>query len=124
MTQTGPTQGPTKVLIVAAALLAGAAFLYMVKLMHDMTAHMGAMTSHVASMAQDMRTMRADMGTLARDVSEIAAQVHTLPAMAEDMRHMREGMEQLSGVVGHGTEQMEQLNPMGVIQQMMPGSRR
>ena len=114
----------TKLLVVLASLLAGVAFLYMVKLMHDMTGHMGAMSSHVSSMAEDMRAMRGDLGAMARYVADMANQVRTLPAMAEDLRRMREGMEQLSGVMGGGGKQLEQMNPMGVIQQMIPGTRR
>jgi len=126
MTQPQPNRSSslTKLLVVLAALLAGVAFLYMVKLMHDMTGHMGAMSSHVSSMAEDMRGMRGDMGAMARTVSDMSNQVRTLPAMAEDLRRMREGMEQISGVVGRSGEQLEQMNPMGVIQQMMPGVRR
>ena len=121
---TNQPRGSARLLVLLAALLAGAAFLYTVKLMHDMTGHMGAMSSHITSMAEDMRSMRTDMGSLARDVSDMANQVRTLPAMAEDLRRMREGMEQLSGVMGGGGKQLEQMNPMGVIQQMIPGTRR
>ena len=126
MTQPQPNRSSslTRLLVVLAALLAGMAFLYMVKLMHDMTGHMGAMSSHVSSMAEDMRGMRGDMGAMARTVSDMSNQVRTLPAMAEDLRRMREGMEQISGVVGRSGEQLEQMNPMGVIQQMIPGVRR
>ena len=114
----------TRLLVLLASLLAGAAFLYMVKLMHDMTGHMGAMSTHVSSMAEDMGTMRGDRGALARTVSDMATQVRTLPAMAGDLRRMRQGMEQLSGVMGGGGKPLEQMNPMGVIQQMIPGTRR
>lgn len=121
---TNPRAGLVALVVVLASLLACGGFLYMVKLMHDMTGHMGAMSSQVHSMAEDMRAMRVDMGSLARDVSEMSEQIRTLPAMAEDLRRMRLGMEQLSGVMGRGGEQMEQMNPMGVIQQMVPGTRR
>jgi len=124
MTRSNQRDRANSLAMIAAALVAGAAFLYMVKLMHDMTAHMGTMTAHVATMAQDMGSMRADMHDLARNVASIADQVRTLPAMAADLQRMRQGMEQLSGVVGRGTERMEQMNPMGVIQQMVPGTRR
>jgi hypothetical protein len=121
---TTPRPGLVALVIMMAALLASGGFLYMVKLMHDMTGHMGDMSSQVHSMAEDMRAMRVDMGSLARDVSDMTKQVRTLPAMAVDLGRMREGMEQLSGMVGRGGEQLEQMNPMGVIQQMIPGTRR
>jgi hypothetical protein len=104
---TTPRPGLVALVIMMAALLASGGFLYMVKLMHDMTGHMGDMSSQVHSMAEDMRAMRVDMGSLARDVSDMTKQVRTLPAMAVDLGRMREGMEQLSGIVGRGGEQLE-----------------
>lgn len=126
MTQSQPNRASprSKLLILLAPLLAGAAFLYLVRLMHDMTGYMGHMSAHVASMADDMHAMRGDMGSLARDIADMATQVRTLPSMAEDLGRMRRGMEQLSGVVGRGTEGMEQMNPAGIIQQILPGGRR
>lgn len=59
-----------KPLVLIASLVTGAVFLSLVKLMHEMTGHMGAMSSHVASMAEDMRMMRGDVGRLARQVAD------------------------------------------------------
>lgn len=44
--------------------------------------------------------------------------------MAEDLGRMRRGMDQLSGIVGRGGDQLEQMNPMGIIQEILPGGRR
>ena len=121
------TRDPSPVLprlaILAAALVAGVAFLYMVKLMHDMAASVALMAGEMSSMSADMGRMREDMSSLARDVSGMREQVATLPAIADDMGRMRVGMERLSGIVGGG-DQIPAVNPMGVIQQMIPGSDR
>lgn len=109
--------------VLAAALVAGVAFLYMVKLMHDISANVGRMAGEMASMSADMGRMRLDMTSLAQDVSVMRQQVSTLPAIAEDMGRMRIGMERLSGIVGGG-DQIPAVNPMGVIQQMIPGGER
>ncbi|UHD16178.1 hypothetical protein [Thiocapsa bogorovii] len=109
--------------VLAAALVAGVAFLYMVKLMHDMSASVALMAREMSSMSADMGRMRQDMTSLARDVSGMREQVATLPAIADDMGRMRIAMERLSGIVGGG-DQIPAVNPMGVIQQMIPGSDR
>lgn len=105
--------------VLAAALVAGLAFLYMVKLMHDISANVGLMTTEMSSMSADMGQMRTDMTSLAQNVAEMRQQVGTLPAIAQDMGRMRVGMERLSGIVGGG-DNMPAANPMGVIQQMIP----
>ena len=126
MTQSEPSKTPrlTRVALAATALIAGGGFLYMVKLMHDIASHMGTMSGQMGAMATDMSQMRADMSSLARDVSDIAVQVRTLPVMGADMRRMREDMERMSGVVTRSGEQIEQMNPMGVLRQMVPGGGR
>lgn len=107
--------------VLAAAIVAGLAFFYMVKLMHDISTNVGLMAGEMASMSADMGQMQLDMSSLARDVSDMRRQVGTLPGIAEDMGRMRAGMERLSGIVGGGSEDMPAVNPMGVIQQMIPG---
>jgi hypothetical protein len=109
--------------VIAVAILAGAAFLYMVKLMHDISLNVGVMAVEMTSMSANMDRMRADMSSLAADVSDMGQQVRTLPAMAEDMQQMRVAIDRLSGIVGGG-EQIQQMNPMGVIQQMIPSGER
>jgi hypothetical protein len=109
--------------VIAVAIVAGAAFLYMVKLMHDISLNVGVMAVEMTSMSANMDRMRADMSSLAADVSDMGQQVRTLPAMAEDMQQMRVAIDRLSGIVGGG-EQIQQMNPMGVIQQMIPSGER
>jgi hypothetical protein len=109
--------------VIAVAIVAGTAFLYMVKLMHDISLNVGVMAVEMTSMSANMDRMRADMSSLAADVSDMGQQVRTLPAMAEDMQQMRVAIDRLSGIVGGG-EQIQQMNPMGVIQQMIPSGER
>jgi hypothetical protein len=105
--------------ILAAAMIAGIAFLYMVKLMHDISANVALMAGEMASMSVDMGLMRRDMSSLAQDVSGMRGYVATLPAIAEDVGRMRTAMEGVSGMVGG--DQVPGVNPMGVMQQMIPG---
>ncbi|MCG6898343.1 MAG: hypothetical protein LJE61_04730 [Thiocapsa sp.] len=109
--------------LIAIAILAGIGFLYMVKLMHDISRNVGVMAVEMASMSANMDRMGTDMSSLATDVSDMARQVRTLPAMAQDIQQMRVAIDGLSGIVGGG-EQLQQMNPMGVIQQMIPGPER
>jgi hypothetical protein len=78
------------------AALGGAAFLFMVKLMHDMTGHVGRMSDQVALMAGQMQMLTADV------------------------RGMHESMNRMTGVVQRGSQQIEQFNPMELMKQMAP----
>jgi hypothetical protein len=44
--------------------------------------------------------------------------------MASDMQQMRLSIDRMSGIVSRGGEQLERMNPMGVIQQLVPGVGR
>jgi methyl-accepting chemotaxis protein len=83
------------------------AFVFMVKLMHDMTAQMVMMTEQVGRMAEQVAQMNGNVG-----------------AMGADVRGMRQSMERMSGIVQRGgqqLEQLEQLNPMEVMRGVIPG---
>jgi hypothetical protein len=103
-----------------AAIVGGAAFLFMVKLMYDMTLNMALMTQHVGAMATELVRMRAQMGTLVRQVAGIEKSVGQVPTMAADVRGMRESMQGMAGVIDKGGQQIERLNPMEMMQQVMP----
>lgn len=114
-----------KSVIYILALLGGAAFLGMVKLMYDMTGHMARMTDQVAVMSTDMGRMREQMGTLTEQVAGIQASVQHMVPMAEDVKGLRESVASMAGVIHRSGEQIERLNPMDMMQQMMrPGERR
>ena len=82
--------------LIAIAILAGIGFLYMVKLMHDISRNVGVMAVEMASMSANMDRMGTDMSSLATDVSDMARQVRTLPAMAQDIQQMRVAIDGLS----------------------------
>jgi hypothetical protein len=109
--------------LTAAALLGGVAFLYMVKLMHDMTLHIGQMTIEISAMSANMGRMQTDMASLARDVSDMRQQVASLPGMAADMQQMRQSMGRMSGLFGD-SEPLRQANPVEIMQRLVPGGDR
>jgi outer membrane murein-binding lipoprotein Lpp len=111
--------------IVLAAILGGTAFLGMVKLMYDMTSHMARMTDQVAVMSADMGRMRTQMETLVSEVGGIRESVGHMDALATDVHGMRESVEAMAGFVHSGGEQMRSLNPLEMMQKMVPsGTQR
>ena len=122
MSQDTPPLIP-RLLLMAILLAGGGGFLFMVKLIHDMTGHVGRMAADMSLMSANLSKMQADMATLTQEVSDIRQQVATLPAMAADMQQMRISIGRVSGLFGGG-ESMRQMNPLDLMQQMMPGGER
>lgn len=110
-------------LLLAILLAGGGGFLYMVKLMHDMTGHVGQMAADMSLMSANLSKMQQDMATLTQEVREMLQQVATLPGMAADMQQMRVAIGRMSGIFGGG-ESMRQINPLELMQQLMPGGER
>ena len=106
------------------AVLGGGAFLFMVKLMYDMTGHMARMTDEVAIMSTDVGRMRSNMETLVERVAGIETSVGYMRGLAEDVHGMRENVGAMAGVLHKGGEQIERLNPMQMMEQMMSPSRQ
>ena len=122
---TTPTPSPRpSLLLIAAALIGGTAFLYMVKLMHDMTLAVGQMAGEMNAMSANMAKMQTDMASLARDVGDMRDKVGALPGMAADMEQMRVSMARVTGLFGGSGEPLRQINPVEMMQQMMPGTER
>ena len=113
-----------KTVIYILVLVGGTAFLGMVKLMHDMSGHMARVTDQVTLMSTDMGRMREQMETLVEEVSGIGDSVQHMGPLAEDVRGMRENVGTMTGVIHRGGEQIERLNPMELMQQMMPPGQR
>ena len=122
MSQT-PQPRLARLALFVAVLVGGAAFLYMVKLMHDMTFHISQMTTEISAMSANMGKMQTDMASLARDVGDMRLQVASLPGMAADMQQMRLAMGRMSGLFGGG-ETLRQANPIEIMQQLVPGGDR
>jgi hypothetical protein len=110
-----------RILVYLMAGVAGAAFLLMVKLMYDMTEHMGRMTGQVAAMSADLGRMRGQMESLTADV---AGMRQSVAALSDDVGGIRSGVETMAGVVRTSGEQIQKLNPMDMLQQIMPAAPR
>lgn len=89
--------------LIAAAAIA----LLFLKLMFDMNRSMSEMTDHV--------------GAISRDVSELQGDVHI---MNESMQRMERSISGLGQAFGQGSQQLQQMNPAGMMQKMMPGGER
>ena len=113
-----------RIAIYIMAIVGGAAFLGMVKLMYDMTGHMARMTDQVAVMSTDMGRMRGQMDTLVSEVAGIRASVARMDALSEDVRGMRRSIESMAGVVQSSGEQIQRINPMELMKQMAPPAPR
>ena len=84
-------------------LAAGVIALLFLKLMFDMSRSMSEMTEYV--------------GAISRDVSEMQGNFHT---MNESMQRMGKSIHDLGQAFSQGSQQFQQLNPAGMMQQMMP----
>ena len=108
--------------VVLAAAVGGAAFLVLLKLMYDMTGHMERMTDEVAVMSADMGRMRAQMETLVAEVSGIRTSVGHMDALAADVHGIRGSVEAMAAVIRTGEEQIRSINPVEMMQQMVPSA--
>ena len=77
--------------------------LLFLKLIFDMNKSMSQMTDHV--------------GSISRDVSELQADVHS---MNESMQRMERSISGMGQAFSQGSQQFQQMNPAGMMQQMMP----
>ena len=87
-------------IIYPAVLIAMLAFVFLIKLMYDMSVQMTRMTDQVVTMNSHMQRM------------------------GEDMRGMRTSVDRMSMAFQKGSRQMEQMNPMDIMQGVMPQGRR
>jgi len=84
---------------------AGVITLLFVKLMFDMSKSMSEMTGHV--------------GAISLDISEMQNSMHT---MNESMLRMEKSIHGLGQAFGQGSKQFQQMNPAGMMQQVLPDS--
>jgi methyl-accepting chemotaxis protein len=114
-----------RAIITLGVILGGAAFLFMVKLMSDMTGHMARMSDQVAVMSSDLGELRSEMRTMVEQVTGIRESVRYMLPLAADVQGMRQNVAAMAGVIHKGGEQIEQLNPMQMMEQMVtPGQAR
>jgi uncharacterized protein YoxC len=118
---------PRTLFLALIGLLAAAAFGFLLKLMDDMSQSMSYMTHDIASIAVDIRGMGEDMHRMGQDITGLAQQVNgirgSVDVMASDMRGMRASVDRMTGVIHSGGKQIQELNPMGVMEQIMPPGR-
>ncbi len=79
--------------------------LLFLKLMFDMSRSMSEMTSYVGSMSQDVREMQNNIRTMNDSIVRMENSVHVL-----------------GQAFNQGSKQFQQMNPSGMMQQMLPGS--
>ena len=94
------TSKPTQTLLILAA---GVIVLLFLKLMFDMSKSMGEMTVHV--------------GAISKDVSEMQDSVRS---MNESMQRMEQSIRGLGQTFSQGSQQLQQMNPAGMMQQILP----
>ena len=83
---------------------AGVIALFFVKLMFDMSRSMNEMTGYV--------------GAISQDVSEMQNSMHT---MNGSMLRMEKSIHGLGQAFSQGSKQFQQMNPAGMMQQVLPG---
>ena len=84
---------------------AGVIALLLLKLMFDMSRSMSEMTGYVGAISQDVSEMQNSMGS-----------------MNESMLRMEKSIHGLGQTFGQGSKQFQQINPAGMMQQVLPGS--
>jgi len=90
-------------------LFAGAgviALLFLI-LMFDMSRSMSEMTGYVGAMSQDVREIQTSMRT-----------------MNDSLLRMEKSVQVLGQAFNQGSKQFQQMNPAGMMQQVLPGSGR
>ena len=83
---------------------AGVIALLFLKLMFDMSRSMSEMTGHVGDISQDVSEMQNSMLT-----------------MNESMLRMEKSIHGLGQAFSQGSKQFQQMNPAGMMQQVLPG---
>ncbi|MGB5472466.1 MAG: hypothetical protein WBQ78_03190 [Gammaproteobacteria bacterium] len=94
------TSKPTQTLLILAT---GVIALLFLKLMFDMSKSMGEMTEHV--------------GAISQDVSEMQDSVRN---MNESMQRMEQSIRGLGQTFSQGSQQLQKMNPAGMMQQILP----
>jgi methyl-accepting chemotaxis protein len=86
-------------------LCAGVIAILFVKLMFDMSSSMSEMTDYV--------------GAISQDIGEMQDSMHS---MNESMLRMEKSIHGLGQAFNQGSKQFQQMNPAGMMQQVLPDS--
>ena len=71
------------------------------------------------NMSRSMSEMTNYVGAISQDVSEMQNSIHT---MNESMMRMEQSIHGLGQAFSQGSKQFQQMNPAGMMQQVLPGS--
>ena len=93
----------SKLLQALLLVCAGVIALLFVKLMFDMSRSMSEMTGYVGAISQDVSEMQNSMQT-----------------MNESMLRMEKSIHGLGQAFSQGSKQFQQMNPAGMMQQVLP----
>ncbi|MGB5606043.1 MAG: hypothetical protein WBN51_05940 [Gammaproteobacteria bacterium] len=94
---------PSKSLQTLLILAAGVIVLLFLKLMFDMSKSMSEMTEHVGAISQDVSKMQDSVNN-----------------MNVSMQRMEKSIHSLGMAFSQGSQQLQQMNPAGMMQQMVP----
>ena len=95
------TSKPLQTLLFAGAVVLALVF---AKLMFDMSRSMSEMTGYVGAISQDVSEMQ-----------------NSLQTMNESMLRMEKSIHGLGQAFSQGSKQFQQMNPAGMMQQVLPG---
>ena len=98
------TSKSLQILLFSSAVVIALLFL---KLMFDMSRSMSEMTGYVGSMSQDVREMQNSIRTMNDSIVRMENSVHVL-----------------GQAFNQGSKQIQQMNPSGMMEQMLPGGGR
>ena len=90
-------------LFVCAVIIA----LLFLKLMFDMNSSMNEMAGHVGAISQDVSEMQ-----------------NSMDSMNESMLRMEQSIHGLGQTFSQGSKQFQQMNPAGMMQQVLPGKEQ
>ena len=96
------TEKPLQTLLILGAVVFALLF---AKLMFDMSSSMSEMTGYVGAMSEDVREMQNSMRT-----------------MNDSMLRMEQSNHGLGQTFNQGSKQFQQMNPAGMMQQVLPES--
>ena len=100
--------------------VAGIVMILLVKLMLEMSGAVVEMTEHVGSMSGSVTELNGHVASMARDVQSMNA---NMEQMNQAMQRMEGSIRGMGSAVTRGSEEFQQWNPGGVMQQMIPDTR-
>jgi hypothetical protein len=88
-------------------ICAGVIALFFVKLMFDMSRSMSEMTEYVSDISTDISEMQSNINSMNESILRMETSIHGL-----------------GQTFGQGSKQFQQMNPTGMMQQVLPGKEQ